>query len=168
MRLFGSVALAMMIGANPFFLSGLAQAECDRTKLVEPVSRFAINGETVYDNKTDLTWMRCSYGQAWSEGSGCSGDVTELAWDAAMALKVQGDGTWRVPQKEELESIVATNCKKPAINEEVFPGTPWMRYWTSTASGPSHAWVVFFRTGMSTWTFPRSTLNAVRLVRTGR
>jgi len=89
-----------------------------------------------------------------------------LDWDAAMAL--QRDGTWRLPQKEELGTIVATNCKRPAINEEVFPDTPSIQYWTSTASGPSHAWIVFFRTGMTTWTFLRITPNAVRLVRTGR
>jgi hypothetical protein len=163
-----SVTLAVAIGASHFLFSGCARAECDPTKPAEPLSRYVINGKTVYDKKTDLTWMRCSYGQEWSDQGGCSGVVRELDWDAAMALHVEDDGTWRVPQKEELDSIVATNCKKPAINEEVFPDTPWMRYWTSTASGPSYAWVVFFRTGMTTWTFPRSTANAIRLVRTGR
>jgi hypothetical protein len=167
MRSCGSVALTVAIGANLFF-SGLARAECDATKPAEPASRFVIKGETVYDKKTDLTWMRCSYGQVWSDGNGCSGAVEELDWDAAMALQVQGDGSWRVPGKDELGSIVATNCKKPAINEEVFPGTPSMRYWTSTLSGPSYAWLVFFRTGMTTWTFPRSAQNAVRLVRSGQ
>ncbi len=85
-----------------------------------------------------------------------------------MALHLPGDDAWRLPQKDELESIVAINCKKPAIDETVFPATPSVQYWTSTVSGPSYARIVFFRTGMSTWTFPRTTPFAVRLVRTGQ
>ena len=85
-----------------------------------------------------------------------------------MGLHLQGDAHWRLPQRDELQSIVSPNCKKPAINENVFPGTPSIQYWTSTASGPSYAWVVFFRTGMPTWNFLKTTPFAVRMVRTGR
>jgi hypothetical protein len=62
--------------------SGLASAECDPSAQSEPIaSRFEIHGETVYDKKTDLTWMRCSYGQEWSDHGGCSGSVRFLDWD---------------------------------------------------------------------------------------
>ena len=86
----------------------------------------------------------------------------------AIELRLPGNIAWRLPQKDELESIVATNCKRPAIDETVFPDTPSIQYWTSTPTGPSYAWVVFFRTGMSTWNFLRTTPFAVRLVRTGQ
>ena len=146
----------------------VARAECDPAKPVEPVaSRFEVHGDTVYDKSTDLTWTRCSHGQQWTEAGGCSGSAKLLDWDSAMGLHPQGDATWRLPQRDELQSIVASNCKRPAINEAVFPGTPSIQYWTSTATGPSYAWVVFFRTGMPTWNFLKTTPFAVRMVRTG-
>jgi hypothetical protein len=149
--------------------SSTARAECDAAMPAEAIARrFEIHADTVYDKKTDLTWMRCSYGQDWTEGAGCSGSVKLLDWDSAMGLRWRGDAAWRVPQKDELQTIVAPGCKKPAINETLFPGTPSIQYWTSTASGPSYAWVVFFRTGMATWNFLTTAPFAVRLVRTGR
>src|SRR5215472_10380563 len=125
-----------------------ARADCDATKPAEAsASRFDLRGDTAYDKRTNLTWMRCSYGQAWTERGECSGEARLVDWDGAMGLRAPGTEAWRVPQKEELESIVATNCKRPAIDQAVFPETPSVQYWTSTASSPSHAWVVFFRTG---------------------
>jgi Protein of unknown function (DUF1566) len=167
MRLHSSIILAAALASSLAAFKPV-WAECDAAKPAEPLaSRFELRGDTVYDKSTNLTWMRCSYGQAWTERGECSGSVTLLDWDGAMALRSPGDA-WRIPQKEELESIVATHCKRPAIDEAVFPETPSIQFWTSTGSSPSHAWVVFFRTGMSTWTYPRTAQFAVRLVRTGR
>jgi hypothetical protein len=150
-------------------MSSMARAECDPAVRIEPsASRFEIHGDTVYDKNTDLTWMRCSYGQEWTEAGGCSGSAKLLGWDSAMGLRWRGDSAWRLPQKDELQSIAAPGCKKPAIDETVFPETPSIQYWTSTASGQAYAWVVFFRTGMATWNFLRTTPFAVRFVRTGR
>ena len=169
MRSLRRLAAAAILVASIAAKSGMARAECDPAQHTEPIaSRFEIHGDTVYDKNTDLTWMRCSYGQDWIEGVGCSGSVKLLDWDSAMGLRSRGDPAWRLPQKDELQSIVAPGCKKPAVNETVFPGTPSIQYWTSTASGPSYAWVVFFRTGMATWNFLKPTPFAVRLVRTGR
>ena len=166
---FRGAVFGFLIGASLAVRSGIVCAECDPAKPVEPIaSRFEIRGDTVHDRRTGLTWMRCSYGQAWTESGGYSGEVKLLDWDGAMGLRLPGNIAWRLPQKDELESIVATNCKRPAIDETVFPDTPSIQYWTSTPTGPSYAWVVFFRTGMSTWNFLRTTPFAVRLVRTGQ
>ena len=163
------LVVAAVLSASLATTSSAARAECDPAVLVEPIaSRFEVHSDTVYDRSTDLTWMRCSYGQRWAEADGCSGSVTLLDWDSAMRLHWQGDAAWRLPQRDELQSIVATSCKRPAVNETVFPGTASIQYWTSTASGPSYAWVVFFRTGMPTWDFLKTTPFAVRLVRNGR
>ena len=149
--------------------SNAARAECDPANPVETSAlRFDIHGDMVYDRSTNLTWMRCSYGQRWSEGGGCSGSAELLDWDRAMGLHPQDNAAWRLPERDELQSIVTHRCRRPAIDEAVFPGTPSVQYWTSTASGPSYAWVVFFRTGMSTWNFLKTTPFAVRLVRTGQ
>jgi hypothetical protein len=161
--------VAAALSASLVATISIARAECDPSRQSELfASRFEVHGDTVYDKSTDLTWIRCSYGQQWIEGGGCSGSVKLLDWESAMGLHLQEDGDWRLPQRDELQSIVAPNCKKPAINEKVFPETPSIQYWTSTASGPSYAWVVFFRTGMPTWNFLKTTPFAVRMVRTGR
>jgi hypothetical protein len=161
--------VAAALSASLVATISIARAECDPSRPSELfASRFEVHGDTVYDKSTDLTWIRCSYGQQWIEGGGCSGSVKLLDWESAMGLHLQEDGDWRLPQRDELQSIVAPNCKKPAINEKVFPETPSIQYWTSTASGPSYAWVVFFRTGMPTWNFLKTTPFAVRMVRTGR
>jgi hypothetical protein len=163
------ILVAAALSANLVATSSTVRAACDPAKPIEPfVSRFEVHSDTVYDKSTDLTWTRCSYGQQWTEDGGCSGSVKLLDWHSAMGLHLKGDGDWRLPDRDELQSIVARNCKKPAINDTVFPGTPSIQYWTSTASGPSYAWVVFFRTGMPTWNFLKATPFAVRMVRTGR
>jgi hypothetical protein len=168
MRSPGRLIVAAIIGGSVFVRPDLARGECDPAKPAEPIApRFEIHSDTVYDNSTDLTWMRCSYGQQWMEGSGCAGSVKLVDWDSAMALQSQIDPAWRLPKRDELQSIVVHNCKSPAINETVFPRTEPMQYWTSTPSGPSYAWIVFFRTGMPTWNFLKTTPLAVRLVRTG-
>jgi len=43
-----------------------------------------------------------------------------------------------------------------------------MVYWSSTPSGPSYAWHVNFRWGISAWQYLRINQYAVRLVRDGR
>ena len=43
----------------------------------------------------------------------------------------QGRNDWRVPNRNELASIVESRCHSPAINGEVFPATPLEWFWTS-------------------------------------
>src|SRR5690348_3090513 len=160
--------MAAALGTYLLTTPATVRAERDPSKPAEPVaSRFEIEGATVYDKTTNLTWMRCSYGQQWADG-GCSGPVLLLDWDSAMGLHRQDDTAWRLPERDELQSIVVHSCKRPAVDATVFPGTASIQYWTSTTSGPSYAWVVYFRTGMPTWNMLRSSPFAVRLVRVGR
>jgi len=104
-----------------------------------PTLRYVISGATAYDTKTHLTWQRCSQGQTWSV-SGCTGAVRQMSWDETHSWSEN----WRLPTKDELLTLVASECKNPAINEVVFPGMdlkqPW--YWTSTDSNASWAWAV--------------------------
>ena len=161
--------LCSAIGLSLVIASGAALAVCDANSTAKPSSsRFVAEEETVHDLTTKLTWMRCSYGQSWRKGGGCDGRVEPVDWDAAMALRVPGDSAWRLPTKEELDSIVEPDCKKPAINEDVFPDTALMAYWSSTPSGPSYAWHVNFRWGISAWQYLRSNQYAVRFVRDDR
>jgi hypothetical protein len=82
---FRGAVFGFLIGESLAAPSGIVCAECDPAKPVEPIaSRFEMRGDTVYDRRTGLTWMRCSYGQAWTESGGCSGEVKLLDWEGAM------------------------------------------------------------------------------------
>lgn len=133
----------------------------------DPDSRYAIRGDEVYDKMTDLTWQRCTLGRHWKDGF-CIGVARAMSWDEAMQ---QGNGVWRLPSKDELLTLVATNCTQPAINEKVFPdvgvSSPWW-YWSSTPyeGNASYARVVSFYDG--SLSYDRTYALAVRLVRGGQ
>jgi hypothetical protein len=133
--------------------------------------RFSIQGDTIYDTKTGLTWQRCSVGRQWVERAGCVGRIKVMTFEDAQR---QGDATWRVPTKEELASLIDRNKgaqgQKPTIDEMVFPDMSLDRlwYWTSTPSDPSLAYYVDFHAGFTYYGGYRSDTNAVRLVRGGQ
>jgi hypothetical protein len=129
-------------------LSGpaLAQQSCDTQShpLSSPTARFADNADgTVTDTVSNLMWMRCSAGQAWT-GQACTGTPSRLDWRSAQNLA--GDvnqrgtlffGDWRLPSLRELATIAERQCRNPRVNLTVFPGTPAANYWSaSSRSGP--------------------------------
>lgn len=119
-----------------------------------PTSRFVDNGNgTVTDIATGLTWKRCSEGQIWN-GTTCTGSATTLAWQGALQAGndavFAGTSDWRLPNKNELASLVENQCNSPAINEAVFPATPSSsHFWSSSpyAGGSDDAWGVGFGSG---------------------
>lgn len=88
--------------------------------------------ETVRDQNTGLLWSQCSQGQV---GAGCAGASADLDWFAALNacnnLNLAGR-IWRLPNANELLSIVNFNNSNPAIDPGFFPNTPNGTYWTST------------------------------------
>ena len=87
--------------------------------------------------------------------------VTQLEWSATLcngknvdyataekACAALGEG-WRLPTRQELESILDLTRHKPAINTARFPDTKSDWYWTSTpcAWSPDCAWFVSFNYG---------------------
>ncbi|MBI5444187.1 MAG: DUF1566 domain-containing protein [Deltaproteobacteria bacterium] len=125
---------------------------------------------TVLDLTTGLQWMRCSLGQTWS-GNACSGSAATHPWAEALRaaddFKFAGYADWRLPNKNELDSIVEERCGAPAINAVVFPGTPPYQFWTSSPySGSAQAaWSVDFGFGSVNASLKTGSLH-VRLVRT--
>jgi len=116
-------------------------------------SSFAPNSDgTVTDNTTGLMWMRCSLGQDWN-GKTCSGKAATFSWPdglkAASGYKFAGYTDWRLPNKNELESIVEGRCYSPAINNIIFPATPSAYFWSSSPyAGLAHgAWSIDFGDG---------------------
>ncbi len=141
---------------------------------------FTVNGNgTVTDASTSLVWDQCPYGLT---GAACdTGSVFYGDWPTALTKAVEanaashkGFADWRVPNKNELESIVKLDTiGLPSIDTSVFPGTPLDWFWTSTtyAPSPSFAWIVSFVDGdiyAAKKANSNPNFNYVRLVRSGQ
>ena len=68
--------------------------------------------------------------------------------EAEEAVAELGEG-WRLPTREELQSILDLSRHDPAIDTGLFPDTKSCAYWTSTpcAWNTSARWVVYFGYG---------------------
>lgn len=111
------------------------------------------NDGTVTHNSTGLMWMRCSLGQTW-DGSTCTDVASTFTWQnalgAAQSHNFAGHSDWRLPNKNELASLVEQRCVSPAINSKIFPSTPpGGSFWSSSpnASNSNNAWYVGFGNG---------------------
>jgi hypothetical protein len=163
-------AMALLSG------SVLVQAECDfgnentRVMASTPTSDFIeIGASSLRHDPTRLIWQRCPLGQNW-DGVGCTGSAQLYDWQSALqtAESHQQDGAsdWRLPNRNELASIVESRCFQPAINATVFPDTGPLVYWTSSqlVAQPGQAWTVQFDHG-AVQSANRTAAHAVRLVR---
>ena len=109
----------------------LAVADCNTAiPKATPDNAFTVyNNGTVTHNKTGLMWMRCELGQTWDgTTSTCGGTSQGYQWSAALqaadGYAFAGYSDWRLPNKNELASIVEWACINPAINTLVFPNIP--------------------------------------------
>lgn len=150
-----------------------AQSCKDSIPATTPAARFTIHKDgTVTHNSTGLVWMRCSLGQSW-DGKTCTGDALALNWQKALQAASQhtfaGHSDWRLPNKNELASIVEERCAAPAINDKIFPRTPGVFFWSSSpyAGLADGAWSVDFGYGSINASVKSGDLH-VRLVRGGR
>ena len=139
-----------------------------------PTSRFSSADETVTDQETTLSWMRCAVGQRW-DGSSCLGQPQTVAWQEAMAMvdKVNAQGLggyhdWRMPMIPELASIVERQCFNPRMNTTVFPGAPSAVFWSSMEKmgTTNYAYTLDFGGGAALAS-DKQRQGAVRLVRGG-
>lgn len=137
---------------------------------------FTDNGDgTVTDTVTGLMWDKCSWGQ--SNDADCSGGAASThTWAQALGVAVAANGAnykgrndWRLPNRNELESLVKIDAFNPAIDTAAFPNTVNSFYWSSTnyAPGPAEAWFVYFYYGGTNYDVKASNYY-VRLVRSGQ
>ena len=137
-----------------------------------PDSRFTNHGDgTVSDSATGLRWKQCAEGLS---GSGCAtGTAATFIWQAALQRATDanfaGYTDWRLPNKNELESLVEQRCYGPAINGAHFPNTPADWFWSSSpyAYGSNGAWRVNFGYGY-VYGYSKNYAMYVRLVRGGQ
>jgi len=167
-------------------ISASAMAVCNPNIIItKPNNMYTDNNDgTVFDTNTGLMWQKCPLGLS---GADCTtGTQQQLNWQAALNAANDNTGSgytdWRVPNKNELNSLIEYACYSPAINESVFPGLSTVTnatnfFWTSTPftsysrSEDASAWFVDFNDG-STLPYPnadvfnqKDELHFVRLVR---
>ena len=135
---------------------------------------FTVNANgTVSDSATGLVWDRCTWGQT---GADCSGGVAgAFTWANALGVAVtanaathKGFNDWRLPNMNELESLVHVAASAaPTIDGTAFPNTVAGMYWTSTiaVNNTVYAGAVFFNSGEVDY---NNGSNVVRLVRSGQ
>lgn len=145
-------------------LAGVAD-EASKPKLLSYRFALAANGEAVVDVHSRLMWTRCAHGQRWN-GQTCEGRAERSDWrDGQQAPELCGFRDWRLPDREDLESLLL-ETGIPAIDTTVFPNTPPSSFWTRSESAdhPHKAWFVNFGMGRAGAGFKESRFH-VRWVR---
>jgi len=129
---------------------------------------------TITDTETGLMWQKCSMGQLYNPNTGrCDGNAEGYLWKDALAacedLSLAGYSDWRLPNHNEVHSIVDYSKIYPAIDIDYFPDTVAADYWSSTTdvSEVIIAWVANFATGGIYWNNKRRYYLGVRCVRSG-
>lgn len=137
-----------------------------------PDRRYSMNANgVVLDKETGLTWMRCALGQTWNNAT-CTGSGQSYHWqDAQQSAEnavFAGLNDWRLPNRQELQSIIENRCNEPTINLTAFPNASSDRFWSSSPypGYTGYAWVVSFDNGYGySGNYGESGSYAVRLVR---
>lgn len=144
------------------------------------------NGTTL-DTKTQLLWMRCSFGQEWADGD-CVGDPKKITWNEADNLKSNfaGSDKWHLPNINQLHSLIYCSNRlpqseawghtcygknrdqsqftKPTIRQEVFPKASRAWYWSSSSQGNA-VQILNFNNGGDAQSLNKNKKYHVRLVR---
>ena len=116
--------------------------------------QFFEEGHFVRDVRNNITWYRCTIGQIWDyDTASCKGETVRLNQDeliiAVQQAEKQLGGKWRLPTKDELESLICTECQPPKIRQKYFPNIEREAYWSGTKNrwNGRMYWSVNFMTG---------------------
>lgn len=171
-----------------FMAQASAYAVCNSNiSITKPDSIYTEHGSgTVTDNVTSLMWKQCTEGLNTTAAPCDTGFITTYTWQMALnkleAINSSGGFAghtdWRLPNRNELASLVELQCYNPAINVNLFPNTVssiafdlTKFYWTSSqyvslnaTGGESWAYLFFSGSGV---VVPKSDTHFIRLVRGG-
>ena len=152
---------------NPISFSKLG----NKAKALSDSAGWDAGYRMVLDNSTGLIW------EIKSSDSGdlnCSDD--KYSWTDARdvyikklnAKKYGGFSDWRLPNKDEIRSIIDYSKINPAVDLDYFPNCKTAFYWTSIPyrKQPPFIWGIFFGLG-SGIPYTPSSLQYVRAVRGG-
>ncbi|MEW6327708.1 MAG: DUF1566 domain-containing protein [Thermodesulfobacteriota bacterium] len=110
-----------------------------------PAPRFDVEGETAIDRLTGLRWMR----KADLAGRGVTWPDAFTVVESLNRIGLGGSSQWRLPNINELESLVDCSAHSPALPS----GHPFEEvqevYWSSTTSvfEPDWAWALYLYKG---------------------
>jgi hypothetical protein len=125
-----------------------------------------------YIDNGDGTVTDTATGLMWQQGTVSAKNSWQTAMDYAETLSLSGFSDWRLPDINELQSLVDYSRWNPAIDTSIFPGIVWPYYWTSTTytytSGTYIARVVGFENGNTGGFNKLSGATGVRAVRGGQ
>jgi len=173
-------ALMLSVLLSVSLFSGAVMAlepdECsnDAVPRSTPSSDFVVmeEGSVVRHKATGLDWQRCPLGKSW-DGDACTGSASTFTWQDALEEADSVSG-WRLPNINELTSIVEECRSGPAINRQAFPDTDPFNFWSSSpdAGYPgmgliTNAWVLRFDAGNDLLRAMEYTYR-IRLVRDGQ
>jgi hypothetical protein len=132
---------------NPLSFTKLAEDGC----LVDEKATWKKGWRMVRDNNTGLVWETKS---PQASDVNYQGDC--FTWEDApsyvTALNTKGYGgfrDWRLPNREELRTIVDYNGQIPAVDAKFFPDCQPSFYWSQDSNNkdPLFAWGVYFAYG---------------------
>ena len=82
-------------------------------------NNFISRGYYVIDLSQKLEWMTCTVGMVWDKDK-CVGKPIKVKLDQIDSVIYQAneqlEGSWRLPNRKELERIVCRDCQKVKIN----------------------------------------------------
>lgn len=171
----------LLVVVSTFFYTQVI-AECSganrnlQIAINKPDNIYRDNGDgTVTDKETGLMWQKCLRGQQADDCA--SGGALNFTWLTAHNEAINannnsdfGYSDWRIPNKNELLSLVDYACIAPAINPSVFPNTSSTKQWSSTPSlinNTEYAWTVNFTFGSVVIDTLKNVSMPIRLVRGG-
>lgn len=78
---------------------------------------------------------RCAAGQIFRNYR-CTGDSLKMSWDDAVAYAAEvadkSGEAWRLPNYQEMQSLLVKQCINPAANPFVFPDMEVTNFWTAS------------------------------------
>lgn len=139
-----------------------------RGTIYQNPSQFIVNGNgTVIDTTTGLMW------QQTTADSNNDANPDEMNWQLSLSycenLELGGYNDWRLPDRNELQSLVDYGRYYPAINIVAFPDTMSSIYNSSTSyvSYDGYTWLINFSYGGVSQSY-KSNNHYVRCVRRGQ
>lgn len=121
--------------------------------------KFKDNGNgTVTDRTTKFMWQQ--------------GEGGKKNWDSAVAycksLSLAGHNDWRLPNIEELQSIIDKNAPGPKIDKTYFPNAISSNYWSSSTFEGNNAVGMYFGAGGGAGGYAMADTGNIRCIRGGQ